>query len=532
MAQMGVVAMLTEAFHGTNPQLLLSAVLTLLLLLGFAAAAGARQSKRHQPRHCHRLPPSPPKLPVIGHLHLVGPSPHISLRDLADRHAGADGLMLLRLGQVPNLVVSSPRAAEAVLRTHDHVFASRPRSVVANILLWSSSDVALAPYGEYWRQARKLVTAHMLSGRKVHALRRAREEEVRLALARVREAAAAGAAVDVSELLSTFANDVVCRAVTGRLSRAGGRNGLFRELIDGNVAVLGGFHLDGYFPSLAKVGLLQRVLCAKAKRLRKRWDELLDEIIDEHADADHGKNGRPEDDGDFVDVLLSLQQEYGLTRDQTKGILADMFAAGTDTSYIVLEYCMVELIRNPHLMTKLQANVTKNTPKDQEMVKEDNINNMTYLKAVVRETLRLHPPAPLLLPRLSMTKCDVNGYMIPAETRVIINAWALGRDTRAWEKADEFIPDRFIDNGSSTVPDLKGGDFKFLPFGAGRRICPGMNFGMATVEVMLANLVYCFDWELPTGMNNENLDMTDVFGLTMRRKDKLLLIPKFPNANT
>jgi cytochrome P450 len=209
-----------------------------------------------------------------------------------------------------------------------------------------------------------------------------------------------------------------------------------------------------------------------------------------------------------------------------------MFAAGTDTSYIVLEFAMAELIRKPRLMAKLQAEVRSKTPQAQQDVKEDDLSGMAYLKAVVKETLRLHPPAPLLLPRLSMAECDdVNGYTISAGTRVIVNAWALGRDEGSWgERAHEFWPERFVVNGDdTTIVDFKGKDFQFLPFGAGRRICPGMSFGIATVEVMLANLVYSFDWELPHGTREEDIHMTEVFGVTMRRKDKLVLVPKIPH---
>ncbi|CAO2186563.1 unnamed protein product [Urochloa humidicola] len=484
-------------------------------------------------------PPSPPgHLPIIGHLHLVvlgSHPPHVSLRDIADRH-GAGGLLLLRLGQVPTLVVSSPGAAEAVLRAHDHAFASRPPSAVADILVGAGDGgtygVALAPYGDYWRQARKLVAAHLLSAMKVHSLRRARQEEVRRALAGVGEAA-----VDVGEVVGAYVNGVVCSAVSGRLLfRHGGRNReMFRELILDNSTLLGGFNIRDYFPSLLlgnkKLGVLVTwMMCARTMRLKKRWDVLLDQIIDEHVAAksleDHGNNNQEEDSRDFIDVLLSLQQEYCLTREQVKAILMDMFVAGTDTSSIALEYAMAELIKNPHVMTKLQAEIANNTPKGQEMVMEEDLNNMPYLKAVVKETLRLHPPTPLLLPRISMENCNVNGYTIPAGTRVIVNAWALGRDPKSWEKADEFMPERFISSGNSSSVDYKGRDFKFLPFGAGRRICPGINFGVATIEIMLANLLYCFDWDLPTGMNKEDIDMTEVFGLTVRLKEKLLLVPR------
>lgn len=180
-------------------------------------------------------------------------------------------------------------------------------------------------------------------------------------------------------------------------------------------------------------------MCLQGHEAREEMGRAADEIIDEHVASRsssvvvHGGGGGDDDD-DFIDVVLSLEQEYcTLTREQVKAILMDMYAAGTDTSSIVLEYAMVELIRNPHVMTRLQAEITNNTPKDraETMVTEEDLNNMAYLKAVVKETLRLHPPAPLLLPRIAMENCHVNGYTIPAGTRVIVNAWALGRDPRS-----------------------------------------------------------------------------------------------------
>lgn len=207
-----------------------------------------------------------------------------------------------------------------------------------------------------------------------------------------------------------------------------------------------------------------------------------------------------------------------------------MFEAGTDTSFIVLEYAMVELMRKPHLMTKLQAELRGSVPKGKEIVTEDDlmISGMAYLKAVIKETLRLHPPAPLLVPHLSMADCDVEGYTVPSGTRVIVNGWALGRDGSCWESAEEFTPERFMEGGSSAAVDYKGNDFHFLPFGTGRRICPGINFAIATVEIMLANLMYHFDWELPEA--GSVIDMAESFGLTVHRKEKLLLVPVLPQV--
>ncbi|KAL6857087.1 hypothetical protein ACP4OV_018469 [Aristida adscensionis] len=513
--------------HATTALALALLVSLGLLLLHFAAGRRRRGSTDDKPQL--RLPPSPPALPIIGHAHLVGRRPHASLRDLAARHGGG-GVMLLRLGAVPNLVVTSPRAAQAVLRTHDHVFASRPPSTVADALVYGSSDVAFAPYGEHWRQVRKLVTTHLLAAKKVQSNRLARQEEVRLVMDKIREAVA----VDMSEMMNTFANDIACRAVSGKFFRAEGRNKLFRELIEINSILFGGFNLEDYFPWLANsLGFLTRLVRSKTNEARQRWDELLEKIIKDHEirqSSSHLEAGGEQDESDFIDVLLSVQHEYGITRDHIKAILMDMFFAGTDTSSLVLELAMAELMRNPEVMKKLQDEIMDNTPKGQEMVEEDNLANMTYLRAVVKETLRLHPPAPLLLPRLSLADCDVEGYTVPSKTRVIINAWAIGRNAEFWENAEEFIPDRFMEGGSAATIDFKGKDFQFLPFGAGRRICPGVNFGLATTEIMLANLVYCFDWGLPAGMMKEDIDMTEVFGVTVRLKEKLILVPK-PRGN-
>ncbi|KAK3124738.1 hypothetical protein QOZ80_7BG0591640 [Eleusine coracana subsp. coracana] len=482
--------------------MVVSALLLLCPLLLFFLLMRSTGSSREE-QLLGKLPSPPCRLPVIGHLHLVGRLPHVSLRDLAARH-GRNGLMLLRLGAVPTLVVSSPSAAQAVLRTHDHVFASRAHSPVTDVLFYGSSDVAFSPYGEHWQQMKKIATIHLLSNRKVRSYRYAREEEVRSVMAQIHQHSKAGTAVDLSDLLNTFANDVVCHAVSGKSFREEGRNRLFRELVEANSSLIGGFNLEDYFPVLVKLDVVKRMVCAKAQKVHKAWDDLLEKLIDDHANRLPSLNegGGDDDDSDFIDVLLSIQEEYKLTREHIKAQLEIMFEAGTDTSFIVLEYAMVELMQNPLVMTKLQA------------------------EAVIKETLRLHVPAPLLVPHLSMADCDVQGFTIPAGTRAIINGWALARDPDYWDSPEEFMPDRFMveQGGSAAAMDYKGNNFLYMPFGTGRRICPGINFAISAIEVMLANLVCHFDWELPTGVRG--IDMMESFGLTVHRTEKLLLVPK------
>ncbi|KAI4968579.1 hypothetical protein ZWY2020_045909 [Hordeum vulgare] len=327
-----------QGIHELVFVLLLCPLLVLLAVRRLATPSTAAATARAREELLSRLPSPSRRLPVIGHLHLVGSLPHISLRDLATKH-GRDGLMLLRLGAVPTLVVSSPSAAQAVLRTHDHVFASRPYSLVSEILFYGPSDVAFSPYGEHWRQVRKIATTHLLTNKKVRSYRHAREHEVRLVVAKIRDVASKCTAIDMSELLNAFTNDIVCHAVPGKLFRERGHNKLFRELVEANSLLLGGFNLVDYFPRLVQMDIIRRMVCAKAQKVNKMWDNLLNSIIDEHARKSVPEHNN--EDNDFIDVLLSIQQEYKLTRDHIKAQLEIMFEAGTDTSFIVLEYAMV-----------------------------------------------------------------------------------------------------------------------------------------------------------------------------------------------
>ncbi|BAD88093.1 putative P450 [Oryza sativa Japonica Group] len=334
----------------------------LLLALHYLATNHRTPTTCKETRN-HLSPPSPPRLPIIGHLHLIGDLPHVSLRELAHRYG--PNLMLLHLGQVQNLVVSSPHAAEAVLRTHDHVFASRPHSLIGDILLYGPSDVGLSPYGEQWRRSRRIVTTHLLTNKKVRSYHVAREEEVHKVMTKVHELSTKGMGVDMFELFSTYSNDLICRLVSGKNFQGDkGRNKMFRQLFKANYVLLAGFNLEDYYPGLARLKAVSWVMCAKARNTRKLWDELLDEIINDRMSkqpCEHDRGNDDQDEMDFVDVLLL--QERGITRDHLKAILVDMFQAGTETTSVVLVFAMAELMQKPHLMAKLQAELRTNIPK-------------------------------------------------------------------------------------------------------------------------------------------------------------------------
>lgn len=199
-----------------------------------------------------------------------------------------------------------------------------------------------------------------------------------------------------------------------------------------------------------------------------------------------------------------------------------MFAGGTDTTAVTLEWAMAELIKHPDVMEKARAEVRTVVGKKAKIDEED-LHQMYYLKLIIKETLRLHPVAPLLVPRESTRDVAICGYHIPAKTRVLINAWAIGRDPNSWDNAEEFLPERFA---NSSV-DFKGQDFQLIPFGAGRRGCPGIAFGISSVELTLANLLYWFNWELPNVLTKDDLDMSEAVGITVHMKFPLHLVPKY-----
>lgn len=204
-----------------------------------------------------------------------------------------------------------------------------------------------------------------------------------------------------------------------------------------------------------------------------------------------------------------------------------MFSAGTDTISTLLEWAMTELLRHPNVMKKLQEE-GRTVGGDRTHITEDDLSNMKYLKAVIKETLRLHPPIPLLVPRESRKDIKLKGYHIERGTRVIINAWAIARDPSYWDQPEEFKPERFLNNSI----DIKGNDFQLIPFGAGRRGCPGIVYAMVANELVLANLVHQFNWTLPAGvLGLEAIDMSETVGLTMHRKTPLVAVV-VPNSNS
>lgn len=206
--------------------------------------------------------------------------------------------------------------------------------------------------------------------------------------------------------------------------------------------------------------------------------------------------------------------------------IQDLIAGGTESSAVTVEWAMSELLKQPHIFEKATEELDQVIGNDR-WVDEKDIPNLPYIEAIVKETMRMHPVAPMLVPRLSREDSTIDGYDIPAGTRILVNVWTIGRDPTIWEAPNEFKPERFI----GKAIDVKGNNFELLPFGAGRRMCPGYSLGLKVIQVSLANLLHGFKWKLPHGMKAEDLNMDEIFGLSTPRKVLLevVLEPRLPS---
>ncbi|MQM21271.1 hypothetical protein Taro_054307 [Colocasia esculenta] len=489
---------------------------SLILLIFLYVHALIRMGRRRRRR---RLPPCPPRLPLLGNLHQLGEVPHVSFRSLSDKYGP---LMHLQLGQAHALVVSSAEAAREVLKTRDLSFCSRYPFIASERFSYGGMDIGLAPYSEAWRQLRKLATLELFSARRVQSFRPVREEEVRVLVGEVRRAG--GRPVNLSEMMLCLFNNITCREVFGERCSGEGecRRSRFHELVLEAIRLLGGFCAGDFFPSMEWLN----VLTGSHRRLEKAFGDM-DRLMEEEIAAHSGSHGSGRgfastSSASFIDLLLHLRQKsdlgFPLSTEHVKGILMDFFLAGSDTSAASVEWAMSELIRNPTVMQKAQDEVRGAVAGEE--VEESDLPKLQYLKLVVKEVLRLHPPASLLPARECREDCEVHGYEVPAKTMVYVNVWAIHRDPGYWEEPETFRPERF--EGSSV--DYKGQHFQYLPFGAGRRSCPGMALGVAALELALASLLYSFDWKLPEGVSKEDLDMAESFGIVSHRKTPLILV--------
>lgn len=469
------------------------------------------------------FPPGPRPLPIIGNMNMMDQLTHRGLASLAEKYGG---LCHLRLGFLHVFAVSTPDMARQVLQVQDNVFSNRPATIAITYLTYDRADMAFAHYGPFWRQMRKLCVIKLFSRKRAESWQSVRDE----ADLTVRAVASSAASpVNIGELVFNLTMNITFRAAFGAQQSCEDQVefiGILQEFSK----LFGAFNIGDFIPCLSWMdpqGINKRL-----KAARKSLDRFIDNIID-----DHMANPKEPDavDADMVDDMLAFlgegkgigggsdSDQLRLTRDNIKAIIMDVMFGGTETVASAIEWAMAELMRSPDDMKRVQQELTQVVGLDRK-VHESDLDKLLFLKCAIKETLRMHPPIPLLLHETA-DDCEIAGYSIPKRSRVMINAFAIGRDKSAWKDADTFRPSRFAPGGDAANIDFKGNFFELIPFGSGRRSCPGMQLGLYALELAVAQLVHCFTWELPDGMKPSEMDMGDVFGLTAPRAVRLVAVP-------
>ncbi|GMI89080.1 TRANSPARENT TESTA 7, CYTOCHROME P450 75B1 [Hibiscus trionum] len=455
------------------------------------------------------LPPGPKGWPVVGALPLLGSMPHVTLAKLAKKYGP---VMYLKMGTCNMVVASTPDAARAFLKTLDLNFSNRPPNAGATHLAYNSQDMVFAEYGRRWKLLRKLSNLHMLGGKALENWSHVRAVELGHMVRAMYESSQKGEAVVVPEMLTYAMANMIGQVILSRrvFATKGSESNEFKDMVVELMTSAGIFNIGDFIPSIAWMDL--QGIEGEMKKLHKRWDVLLTKMMEEHAETARERKGKP----DFLDILMANRENSDgekLSLVNVKALLLNLFTAGTDTSSSIIEWALAEMMNNPKILKKAHEEMDKVVGRSRRL-EESDIPKLPYLQAICKETFRKHPSTPLNLPRVSTQACEINGYYIPKNTRLSVNIWAIGRDDDVWDNPLDFNPERFM-TGENAKIDPRGNDFELIPFGAGRRICAGTRMGIVLVEYILGTLVHSFDWSVPPGAGELNMD--EAFGLALQK---------------
>ncbi|KAI3773724.1 hypothetical protein L1987_48254 [Smallanthus sonchifolius] len=458
----------------------------------------------HFRRKSANLPPTIfPSLPIIGHLYLLKPPIY---RTLAKISAKYGPILHLQLGFRRVLIISSPSAAEECFTKNDVVFANRPKMLFGKIIGVNYTSLVWSPYGDNWRNLRRIASVEVLSIHRLNEFHDIRVDENRLI---IRKLVSGTSPVTVRSLFYELTLNVMMRMISGKRYYGGDdreteeEGKLFREILDETFILAGASNVGDYLPILSWLGLkgLEKKLIA----LQEKRDVFFQGLIEQVRKSKGTEVGNRRKT--MIELLLSLQEsepEY-YTDAMIRSLVLVLLSAGTDTSAGTMEWVMSVLLNHPHILKKAQAEIDQVIGHNR-LVDESDIVNLPYLRCIINETLRMYPAGPLLVPHESSEDCVIGGYNIPRGTMLIVNQWAIHHDPKVWTDPETFKPERF--EGLEGTRD----GFKLLPFGSGRRSCPGEGLAVRMLGMTLGSIIQCFDWGR---ISEDMVDMTEGPGLTM-----------------
>ncbi|XP_055836055.1 cytochrome P450 CYP82D47-like [Solanum dulcamara] len=481
-----------------------------------------------------RVPEAGGAWPIIGHLHLLGGSetdqlPHKIMGRMADKYGPIFGM---KLGVHQAIVVSDPKLAKECFTTNDLALANRPKSMASEVIGYNHAMFALTPYGPYWRETRKIATIELFSNRRIEMLKHIREFEVKSGIKEIYnnwENSNLNGVVKME--MKEWIGDIVMNTM-GRILFGKGRSSNEEEGINKAhksirrfFELLGTFVVADFIPYLRwlDIGGHEKAM----KQTAKEMDSFVEEWLAEHKTKRVSKGIIKSGEGeDFMDVMLSICEDRDLPGfDADTAIKANcmgLLSAGTDTTIVTSIWTLSLLLNNYNALKKAQDELDVHVGKNR-WVQESDIKNLIYLQATVKEALRLYPAGPISVPHESIEDCVIGGYDIPKGTRLLLNIWKIHHDPNIWPHPHEFKPERFLTTHDDV--DVRGNHFELLPFGSGRRMCPGISLALKVVPFVIAVLLQGFDMKRPS---EEPIDMSESFGLTVLKASPLevLLAPR------
>ncbi|XP_045833199.1 cytochrome P450 76T24-like [Trifolium pratense] len=426
--------------------------------------------------------------------------------------------MSVKIGTIKTVVISSPKIAKEALHKNDQALSNRlvPESVQA--LSHDKYSIIFMPISPKWKTLRKICATKIFSSQQLDSTQALRLKKLKELVVYLHENCRKGKAIDIGEVAFTISLNSISSTLFSidLASFTSNSSQKFRDVISSMLIDASKPNIADYYPVLRRIDPQ-----GAQRRMKNYYQKLLTLFESIIKDRSNRMKDFTMEGSDVLDSILDIIQKENpeLTLHEVLHLFLDLFVAGTDTTSATVEWAMTELLQNPNKLTKLRNELQQVINKDEDP-KDLDINKLPYLQAVVKETLRLHPPAPILVHK-SISDVDLCGFRVPKDTQVLVNVWSMGRDSSIWTDPNVFLPERFLECGEV----FRGEDFGFIPFGAGRRMCPGVPFAHRVVHTMLATLLYHFDWKLPDGEKIEDMDMTEKFGITLHKVKPLMAIP-------
>ncbi|OWM69651.1 cytochrome P450 76A1-like [Punica granatum] len=506
-------------------------VIVLLLCVAWAIVTERRQ---RQLEELGQLPPGPRPFPVVGNIFQLGWAPHVSFAELAQKFGP---IMTLWLGSMGTVVISSDEVAREMFKNHDAVLAGRKIYEAMKGNHGHEGSIITSQYGPHWQMLRRLCTTEFFVTSRLDAMRCVRGRCIDQMVQFVEDAGASGTAgIDVGRFFFLMAFNLIGNLMFSKdlLDPKSERGAKFFYHAGKVMELAGKPNMADFLPALRWLDP-QRIRSWTQFHVNRAFDiagefirERMETVRTSSAAGSNGSTVEEEEkrNKDFLDVLLEFRgngvNEPATFSSRTINVIVfEMFTAGTDTTTSTLEWAMAELLHNPRTIRKAQDEL-RSVVSPNKKLEEKDIENLPYLRAVIKETLRLHPPLPFLVPHMAMRSCKMLGYYIPKETQILVNVWAIGRDPKTWKNPLEFQPERFLEPDSV---DFKGHHFQFIPFGSGRRMCPAVPLASRVLPLALGSLLHSFDWKLADGLKPENMDMSERMGITLRKAVPLKAIP-------